>query len=199
MAIQLDDKKTADIFDTGSKSMDEAPKTGDVLNHPTNDAVAQALAAEQEAEDMHLAAEHKLVKVQAYIRDEKKAEKKSAVAERVAKHREKLKSEGLVQAAIPADIANSIKTAGGFAEWFETQKPAPVEKIVEVEVLGPERIVEKTVEIQVPGPERIIEKIVEVSVEKTLSRDEIQALEIGQSVKKLSGWRRALVNFAISS
>lgn len=152
MAQQPDDNKTADIFDL-----------------------------DQAREDLVLARDHHLVKVQAYIRDDAKAAKKTAGAERVEKFREKQKAAGLVSVAIPKEVAEAVKaTEGGFAAWLEAQKPAPVEKIVNV-----------------PGPERIViqEKPVEVFVKEPLGSDEYRALEIGQKVQKLTGWRRSLVNF----
>ena len=51
-----------------------------------------------------------------------------------------------------------------------------VERIVEVEVPGPERIVE----VEVPGPERIIERVVEVEVDRediAFNRQYIQILQ----------------------
>ena len=50
-----------------------------------------------------------------------------------------------------------------------------VERIVEVEVPGPERIVE----VEVPGPERIVERVVEVEVDRediAFNRQYIQIL-----------------------
>lgn len=61
-----------------------------------------------------------------------------------------------------------------------------VERIVEVEVPGPERIVEvevpgpeRVVEVEVPGPERIVERVVEVEVDRqdiAFNRQYIQIL-----------------------
>jgi hypothetical protein len=176
MAIQAEDTKTADIFDmTGAKMNDESEGT-------------------EEAEDLHLAAHHHLVKVQAYIRDEKKAEKKTAIAERVAKHREKQRSAGLVSVAIPATVAEAIKKLdGGFDAWLESQKVAPVEieKVVEVvkEVPGPERVVEVLKEV--PGSERIVEVIKVVPA--VLTSDQERLIGLGRSIESLTGWRRWLV------
>lgn len=146
MATQPEDQKTADIFD-----------------HP---AVTDAKRAAEKAEELHLAAEHKLIKVDAFIRDERKAEKRTKTAERVDKFREKQRAAGLVQFAIPAEVAASVKTTeGGFAAWLQAQKAAPVEKIVEVERIVP----------------------VELSV------DEKRLIKIGRLVESSRGWRRSLI------
>lgn len=63
-------------------------------------------------EDLQLARDYHLVKVAAYIKDETKAMQKTKNAERVAKHRQKVKEAGLVPVAIPAEIADAIKTDG---------------------------------------------------------------------------------------
>lgn len=158
MATQPEDQKTADIFD-----------------HP---AVTDAKRAAEKAEELHLAAEHKLIKVDAFIRDERKAEKRTKTAERVDKFREKQRAAGLVQFAIPAEVAASVKTTeGGFAAWLQAQKAAPVEKIVEVERIVP---VEKIVEVERPVP-------VELSV------DEKRLIKIGRLVESSRGWRRSLI------
>ena len=118
-------------------------------------------------EDDHLAREHGLVKVSAYVRDEQAAKKRTAVAERVKKSREKKREAGLVQAYLPAEVAEAIK-AGGWDAWIAAQK---TEKRVEV----PVEVV------------REVEKVVEVRVEvpKALSEDEQYALEAGQALLKL--------------
>lgn len=147
MAVQPEDRATADIFDHPSKTAQE---------------------------ELHLAAEHHLVKVQAFIRDPKKAEKKTKGAERVAKHREKLKEAGLVQTSIPATIAQQIKETGDFDKWLSAQK---IETVVEKPI---EKIVEKTVEKLIP-----IE----------LSAEQIELIELGKQVKKQTGIRAKLISF----
>jgi hypothetical protein len=160
MTRQAEDTRTADIFDmTGARMSDESKEP-------------------EEEEDLHLAAHHHLVKVQAYIRDEKKAEKKSAIAERVAKHREKKKSSGLVALTVPVEIAQAIKsTVGGFDAWFTAQKAAPVV-------------------VEVPGPERVVEVVKEVPA--VLTPDQERLIGLGRSIDSLTGWRRWLVNFGLS-
>jgi hypothetical protein len=86
-------------------------------------------------------------------------------------------------------VLDAVKSAGGWDQW-QTQKtaaavpPAPV-------------IVEKLVEI--PGPERLVEKRVEVQVPVQLSTSDKAALSLGQAAQKLTGWRRALLVFAVGA
>lgn len=158
MATQPEDKKTADIFE-----------------HP---AVTEQKRTQEQEEELHLAAEHRLVKVQAFIRDPAKAEKKTMGAERVEKHREKQKAAGLVQFAIPQEVAAAVKqTEGGFTSWLAAQKAAPVERVVEVE---------KRVEV---------EKLVEVPAD--LSGDQKRLIAIGRAVESATGWRRSLVRWLL--
>ena len=62
----------------------------------------------------------------------------------------------------------------------EVEVPGP-ERVVErtIEIPGPERIVERVVEVEVPGPERIVERVVEVEVDRediAFNRQYIQIL-----------------------
>jgi hypothetical protein len=174
MAIQPEDQRTADIFDI----------------QPAIEAAAI------EKEDAELAEHYNLVKVQAYVRDKKAAKRKTANAERQAKFAEKLKSEGLVKAHIPAPAAAAIREAGGFAAWFDAQKAtsvAPVVERIEVPVPGP-----VTIEYRdVPGPERIVERLVEiekvVSVPASPTEKDIRLRSLGKRCAMLSGWRRVVV------
>lgn len=168
--------------------------TQDVVNKVA-DVVNQAL------EDAHLAAEHKLIPVRAYIRDEEKAEKLTNNAERQKRFLEKKKESGETKAFVPVAVAEAIKEKGGFDAWLESQKTiVQVEKITEIQVPGPERIVEKLIEIEVLGPERIVEKIVERVVEVVkevpvkLTSEQERLVVLGRSVSVLGGWRRALIN-----
>ncbi len=70
-----------------------------------------------EDEDVHLAEQHGLVKTTAYIRNNSEKQR-TAGAERVAKHRQKKKAQGLVQVDLPVSIADEIKASGSFADWF---------------------------------------------------------------------------------
>lgn len=155
----------------------------------------------QATEDAHLAAEHKLVAVRAYIRDEDKAEKLTNNAERQKRFLEKKKESGETKAFVPVAVAEAIKEKGSFEAWLQSQKIAPA--VVEKEVPGPERIVEVIKEVpgperivelikEVPGPERIVEVVKEVPAKLTTEQDRLIAL--GRSVAALSGWRRALIN-----
>lgn len=170
MAIQPEDRTTADIFE-----------------HPS---VTEQKRVAQAAEELHLAAEHKLVKVQAFIRNEKKADKKTAGAERVEKHREKLKAAGLVSFAIPREVAEAAKnTEGGFVSWLDAQKSMPVERVVE-RIVEVEKIVEVSVNV-----ERIVEveKIIIEKVQLSLSQTDLNLIAIGKSVESLTGIRRFLI------
>lgn len=56
-----------------------------------------------------------LVAVQAYVPAEPTTRKGGA--ERVARHREKLKEAGLVQATVPRELLAEVEAAGGWKEW----------------------------------------------------------------------------------
>lgn len=163
MAIQPEDIKTADIFDI----------------QPAIEAAAI------EKEDAHLAEHFNLVKVQAYVRDKKAAKKKTANAERQAKHAEKLKAEGLVKSYVPAPIGAAIREAGGFAAWFDAQKAvAPVVERVEVPVIEYR---------DVPGPERVVEVEKVVRIPDSPTEKDVKLRSLGKRCSQLSGWRRAVV------
>lgn len=149
----------------------------------------------KERTETRLAEEFDLVRVHVpvYIQDRKAAAARSAGAERVAKHRQKLASEGLRPAAVPAAVLDQVKAAGGWDQW-QAQKAAATVPPVPIIV---EKIVEKLVEI--PGPERLIEKRVEVQVPAQLSTSDKAALSLGKAAQKLTGWRRALLVFAIGA
>lgn len=99
-------------------------KTVDFIGGEPDPAVASMVV--QAVEDAHLAAEHKLVAVKAYIKDEAKADKKTKNAERQQRFLEKQKESGMTKAFIPADVAEAVKLEpGGFPAWLEKQKVAP--------------------------------------------------------------------------
>lgn len=136
---------------------------------------------EQQLEDQHLAHDHRLVKVQAYIKDKDKAEKKTANAKRVADFRERQKEAGLVQTALPSEVAQSIKDAGSFEAWMDGVRSSPprtVEKVVEVE---------KKVEVV-----REVLKVERVDVPASLSAGQVRLIELGRAVEQLPAWRRWL-------
>lgn len=146
--------------------------------------------------ETRLANDFDLVRVRApvYIQDKKAAAARSAGAERVAKHRAKQLIEGLRPAAVPAAVLDEVKAAGGWAEW-QAQKVAaatPPPQVLEVE-----KVVEKRVEV--PGPERVIEKRVEIQVPAKIGIRDLESLSLGQAVQQLTGWRSALVRFALGS
>lgn len=148
--------------------------------------------------DARLAEEFDLVRVTApvYIQDKKAAAARTAGAERVARHRQKLADEGRRSAAVPVAVLDQVKAAGGWDQW-QAQKaasaipPEPqvivVEKKVEVrvEVPGPER----QVRVEVPGPER--------QVPAPIGKRDSASISLGRAVQRLTGWRRALVRFAL--
>lgn len=179
-------------------------KTVDLFGGPDASVVA---VIEQATEDAHLASEHSLIAVRAYIKDESKAAKKTKNAERQKRFAEKqaeaglkkafipaevadaLKQEdaGLVVAAVPVEIAEAVKAAGGdmraWAAKLTQATPANVPQVVEVE----KRVeVEKLVEV---------EKVVEV--EKALTEPQKRRMEVGRRVEKLAGWRRSLALWLI--
>lgn len=140
--------------------------------------------------DARLADEFDLVRVHSpvYVLDKKAAAARSAGAERVAKHRAKLATEGLRPAAVPTSILDAVKNAGGWDQW-QAQKVAAA--------TPPPQIVEVEKHVEVPGPERVIEKRVEVQVPAKLSPSESQALGLGKKLQNLAGWRLALARFAL--
>lgn len=138
MAKQLEDTTTAEMFDIQPK-----------------------------LEENLLARDFNLVKVSAYIKDEKKAKKKTATAERQERHRQKLKEAKLVKASIPEQAAAEIKAAGTFESWLETKKTIHVEKLPVYFT---------------------VEKIIEVPA--VFSSDELRLLSKGRAVESLTGWRR---------
>ena len=140
--------------------------------------------------DARLADEFDLVRVHSpvYVLDKKAAAARSAGAERVAKHRAKLATEGLRPAAVPAAVLDQVKAAGGWTEW-QAQKVAAA--------TPPPQVVEVEKRVEVPGPERVVEKRVEVEVPAKLGARDTESLSLGRAVQKLTGWRSALVRFAL--
>lgn len=143
--------------------------------------------------DTRLAEEFDLVRVTApvYIQDKKAAAARTAGAERVARHRQKLADEGRRPAAVPVAVLDEVKALGGWAQW-QAQKAAaavpPAPQVVEVE-----KKVE--VRVEVPGPERLVEKRVEVPAK--FDTQDLESLSLGRAVQQLTGWRRALAQFAL--
>lgn len=147
-----------------------------------------------------------------YVQNKRAAAARSAGAERVAKHRQKLAAEGMRPTAVPAALLNEVKIAGSWAEWQAKKDaaaapppPQIIEKIVEklLEVPGPERIVEKRVEVrvEVPGPEHIveIEKQVEIqiSIPAKLGARDTESLSLGRKVQALKSWRAAVLRWLL--
>lgn len=131
------------------------------------------LTATQAYEDLHLAAEHALVKVTAYIKDETKAKAKTQNAQRVAKHRQKVRDAGFIAVPVPVEIADAVKqTEGGFPAWLDRMKATAA------------------------APQSI-EKIVEVRVPAELNTDQVRQIELGQRVENLIGWRRGVANWLL--
>lgn len=151
-------------------------------------------------DEQKLSADFDLVRIHApvYMLDKIAASKRSAGAERVEKHRKKQAAEGLRPAAVPGNLLDEVKAAGGWAEWqaqvtataVAAAIPPPPASFV-VEVPGPERIVIEKVEV--PGPERIVE------VPTKLTQSQATLLELGRSVRQLAGWRRALAQLTLGS
>lgn len=160
--------------------------------------------------------EFDLVRVRApvYMWDKQQAAKRTAGAERVAKHREKLAAEGLRQTAVPASLLDEVKAAGGWAEWqaqvtaaavaaamppppsppFVVEVPGPERVIIQnVEVPGPERIVVEKVEV--PGPERVVIEKVEVPIK--LGNRDTASLNLGRKMEALTGWKAAVLRLLI--
>ena len=135
--------------------------------------------------DARLAEEFDLVRVTSpvYIQDRKAAAARTAGAERVARHRQKLADEGRRPAAVPVAVLDQVKAAGGWEQW-QAQKAAaavpPAPQVVEVEK-----------RVAVPGPERLVQ------VPAKLGSRDLESLSLGRAVQQLTGWRSALVRFAL--
>lgn len=143
-------------------------KTGDLLGD--GDASRRVTGVvEQALEDAHLASEHKLVPVRAYIKDEAKADKKTKNAERQKRFAEGKKAEGLTKAFIPAAVADAIKQEkGGFSAWLEKQKAGAVPPVQPA-----------------PGPA--------AQAAAQLTPEQQRLIYIGTKVERLTGWRRWMV------
>lgn len=157
-------------------------------------------------EDQHLSRVHGLIKTTAYIKDADAAKKRTANAERQARHRARKAEAGLAAVDLPAEVAEAIKEQG-WQEWLDSQRSAPprevervVEKPVEVikEVLRVERVeVEKPVEVikEVLRVERVE---VPVEVPAKLTDADAAALATGRQIARLSGWKAALLRWLLA-
>ena len=177
-----------DSLDPHTKTLDLDPSAPAQVQR-REEAAPGVPSIAKERTEARFADEFDLIRVHApvYVLDKKAAAARSAGAERVAKHRQKLADEGMRPAAVPAALLDQVKTAGGWAEWQAKTAAAAV---------PPEPvIVEKRVEVA--GPERVIEKRVEVQVPAKLSPSESQALGLGKKLQNLAGWRLALARFAL--
>jgi hypothetical protein len=111
---------------------------------------------------------------------------------RAAKHREKMEAAGLKQVnfLLPINLHYRVREI--------------VRKITAGEPL-PAQTIEKIVEVRVPGPERLVEveKIVEVEVEKIISvpakwtKEEISAVACGRRVLRSQGWRWQVIKYLL--
>jgi hypothetical protein len=178
-----------DPQDPGTKPLDLGP--GHEAQPPTRAEAAPGVPSiVAERVDARLADEFDLVRVHSpvYVLDKKAAAERSAGAERVARHRQKLADEGRRPASVPVTVLDEVKAAGGWDQW-QAQKAAaavpPAPQVVEVEK-----------RVEVPGPERLVEKRVEVPAK--LSNRELESLNLGRAVQQLTGWRRALAHFALA-
>lgn len=135
-------------------------------------------------EDTHLAREHGLVPVKAYIHDAERAEKRTANAERVARHREKKKAEGLQPVDLPAEIAARIREVG-LQEFLDQIRGAgPRQVRVEVQVEKPVEVVREVLKV-----ERVE---VPVLTPAKLTAEQNRLISLGQKVERLPTWRRWL-------
>lgn len=169
-------------------------------------------------DEQKLNAEFDLVRIHApvYMLDKKAAAKRTAGAERVEKHRRKLAAEGLRPAAVPGNLLDAVKTAGGWTEWqaqitasATAEAVPPPEILDEVKAAGgwSQWQAQKAV-AAVPPPlpslpetpkPTIVERIVEVKVPAMFSQNQETLMNLGRSVRQLSGWRRALAQMALGS
>lgn len=166
MSKDENDRATSDIFggvDPGAAAVVERAK-------------AEAL------EDLHLASEHNLVRVDAYIKDETKAEKLTKNAERQKRFAEKQKASGLAKAFIPAEVAEAIKTVeGGFPAWLEQQRAAAVASV------QPEQAPQAAAAPAQPAAAPAAPAPAQLTAEQE------RLIAVGRSVERLTGWRRWLV------
>lgn len=140
---------------------------------------------EQAREDLHLAADHGLIAVKAYIKDEGKAKKKTAAAERQERFQEKKKAEGLVKTFVPATVAEAVKaTEGGFDAWLQAERT----KAVEAAQVQRSPTTPATPAAPAPAPK---------VAPQALTAAQVRLIAIGDKVEKLQGWRRSLALWLI--
>lgn len=141
----------------------------------------------RERTDARLIEEFDLVRVTVpvYMQDKKAAAARTAGAERVARHRQKLADEGRRPAAVPVAVLDEVKAAGGWDQW-QVQKAAAAVPLVP-QVVEVEKKVE--VRVEVPGPERL--------VPAPIGKRDSASISLGRAVQQLTGWRRGLVRFAL--
>lgn len=115
MIDPIDDKTSSLPFNDTGKAFPTSPSLP--VEPPTalNAVPASTITPPDEAKLL----EFDLVRIRGpvYAWDKKKAQERTANAERVAKHREKLAAEGLRQTAVPVSLLDEVKAAGGWAEW----------------------------------------------------------------------------------
>ena len=159
-------------------------KTPDMVGGVDPGAVAVVEKAKAEAlEDLHLASEHNLVRVDAYIKDKTKAEKLTKNAERQKRFAEKQKASGLAKAFIPAEVAEAIKTVdGGFPAWLEQQRAAAVASV------HPAPAPETTPAPAQPAAAPTVAQ---------LTPEQERLIALGKAVERLAGWRRSLTFWLI--
>lgn len=173
----------------------------------------------KERTETRLAEEFDLVRVHApvYVLDKKAAAARSAGAERVAKHRAKLATEGLRPAAVPATVLDQVKAAGGWTDWQQQIKTVaetaaiekamvaapPPEITAEVRKAGgwPQWLARKTA-AAAPQPTvapQIVERKVEVRVEvpAKLGTLDTESLNLGRKVQAIKGWKATVLRWLL--
>lgn len=167
-------------FNLGPEELFPVPGAGGEDTRP------MAVVMEQAREDLHLAADHGLIAVKAYIKDEGKAKKKTAAAERQERFQERKKAEGLVKTFVPATVAEAVKaTEGGFDAWLQAERVRAVEAAQVNTSPAP-----ATPATPAPTPAPKV-------APQALTAAQVRSIAIGDKVQNLTGWRRSLALWLI--
>ncbi|TFW06145.1 hypothetical protein E4K72_10490 [Oxalobacteraceae bacterium OM1] len=123
-------------------------------------------------EEAHLAREHGLIRMSAYIPDPGKGKSRSSDAKRTAKLRAKDAANGIVLAKVPVEYAAAFKEEGGFADWLAKHDAEVAEKQA-----------------------KVVEK--QVVVREKLSQNEYRWLHIGKQITFLNRVERRIVSWLL--
>jgi hypothetical protein len=109
-----------------------------------------------------------------FVYDKALAATRSGTAARQAKHREKLKAQGLVNLQVPAEVADRLKAAGG--DWSALTSLPPAAPV-------PAPTPAAAAPMPVPAPAQ--------------DGQEAHLIALGRKVAALTGWRARLVGLLL--